>query len=732
MFYVDLKEAQQEEEEEDEETLEEDTSPTPPEGHRCDSLPFDERTKGVDGALYLPRGPGLDDRMRGEISGENMLDLLEKMAKYRLDDQRCSLPHPILYPPQGVREGPGKPPPDKEEPAAKASSRTRLEETLNQPPPYQQVVLPDTREYWDERPAGGGDPDITPTSTTASITTTAINNNNNNNINNNNTNKFETDESATYYRRFFSGQEHWNFYSTDQSQGPVVVSQRREGDKVRILVRLSDGLHHAYIPATGQDLKPAALVKRVKEDLSVERFNPVVSPEAPQLILEYDEHALKNQFKFGLIVQRFRQTVEEQLFANTGHSPALEQFLNLMGRRVKLKEHEGFKGGLDTQFGQTGEESLYEVFREKEVMFHVSTMLPFKEQDPQQLERKRHIGNDMVAVVFQEENTPFAPDMVASHFLHAYVVVQPIDPCTHNTRYRVSVTARSDVPFFGPTLPPSSTFAHGPLFKEFLLTKLINAEMACYKAHRFAKLEARTRSSLLTSLVDDLRNKTSEFLGQAEVQEAPKAEPTTTRFRDIVASLIGRKNQDGTSAPGGKKPPQTPNTLVTITPQSTRSKGSGESSGPRTPPSSPDTTPNTHLAHYESDDSSLNSMDIDSHQHPLNEDSDTGLESMSSAETPHKVAAACPLCGGQEEGPCALHADPEAVLRQVDALKQEINKLKCDKLDLLRQNVTCQRDIKKLKEKELKHASDLVSATKEIARLQGLLSDFGTGQVSAV
>lgn len=59
----------------------------------------------------------------------------------------------------------------------------------------------------------------------------------------------------------------------------------------------------------------------------------------------------------------------------------------------------------------------------------------------------------------------------------------------------MSVTARSDVPFFGPTLPSSSTFAHGPLFKEFLLTKLINAEMACYKAHRFAKLEVRLRMS---------------------------------------------------------------------------------------------------------------------------------------------------------------------------------------------------------------------------------------------
>ena len=54
-----------------------------------------------------------------------------------------------------------------------------------------------------------------------------------------------------------------------------------------------------------------------------------------------------------------------------------------------------------------------------------------------QLQRKRHIGNDIVAIVFQEDNTPFVPDMIASHFLHAYIVVQPIDPCTPNTQYKV-------------------------------------------------------------------------------------------------------------------------------------------------------------------------------------------------------------------------------------------------------------------------------------------------------
>lgn len=55
-----------------------------------------------------------------------------------------------------------------------------------------------------------------------------------------------------------------------------------------------------------------------------------------------------------------------------------------------------------------------------------------------QLQRKRHIGNDIVAVVFQEENTPFVPDIIQSNFLHAYVVVQVENACTGNVTYKVS------------------------------------------------------------------------------------------------------------------------------------------------------------------------------------------------------------------------------------------------------------------------------------------------------
>lgn len=143
---------------------------------------------------------------------------------------------------------------------------------------------------------------------------------------------------------------------------------------------------------------------------------------------------LVSTFKFGVLYQQFRQTTEEELFCNKVTTPAFNDFLNLLGQRIQLKDHKGYRGGLDIQNGHTGDTAVYEVFKDREIMFHVSTLLPYTDNDPQQLQRKRHIGNDIVAIVFQEENTPFCPDMIASHFLHAFIVVQVLDPNTPNTR----------------------------------------------------------------------------------------------------------------------------------------------------------------------------------------------------------------------------------------------------------------------------------------------------------
>ena len=54
--------------------------------------------------------------------------------------------------------------------------------------------------------------------------------------------------------------------------------------------------------------------------------------------------------------------------------------------------------------------------------------------------KKRHIGNDLLAVVFlEDEDTVFSPSLIQSHFLHSYIVVQLVKGSTQEEpKYRVS------------------------------------------------------------------------------------------------------------------------------------------------------------------------------------------------------------------------------------------------------------------------------------------------------
>lgn len=58
-------------------------------------------------------------------------------------------------------------------------------------------------------------------------------------------------------------------------------------------------------------------------------------------------------------------------------------------------------------------------------MFHVSSMLPHAPNDPQNIERKRHLGNDIVMILFQESDEPFQLNTITSKQNHIVVVVKP-------------------------------------------------------------------------------------------------------------------------------------------------------------------------------------------------------------------------------------------------------------------------------------------------------------------
>ncbi|XP_013770649.1 rap1 GTPase-activating protein 2b isoform X2 [Pundamilia nyererei] len=391
----------------------------------------------------------------------------------------------------------------------------RIEEVLERGGPYPQVILPEFGGYWIE------DPDAPPPSADCR---------GKEEVEEEGRQEEETapgdygyhleeiNEAARAYRKHFLGREHLNFSCSSSSVGNLLLSVRHEQEKehehllVIIRSRVKSVYHRLSLAELPDIPSVPELAKLLCDEAAGLRFSPVLYPKASQLIVNYDEHEVNNTYKFGVIYQRFGQVSEEELFRNNEETPAFTEFLQLLGETVDLQDFKGFRGGLDVSHGQTGSQSIYTVHRQQEIMFHVSTKLPFTEGDAQQLQRKRHIGNDIVALVFQEEATPFVPDMIASNFLHAFIVVQAEEPCSETTSYKVSVTAREDVPPFGPPLP-APVFKKGPEFREFLLTKLINAELACYKSDRFARLEERTRAALLDSLHDELQRRSQSMLG---------------------------------------------------------------------------------------------------------------------------------------------------------------------------------------------------------------------------
>lgn len=107
-------------------------------------------------------------------------------------------------------------------------------------------------------------------------------------------------------------------------------------------------------------------------------------------------------------------------------SEQFERFLKLMGDKIELAGWQGYRGDLDVSYNKNGEHSFYTKLGDIEVilqllkddilclrhsfvlplhdtvqvMFHVSTYLPYDPLDPQQIPRKKYIGNDLVTIVF--------------------------------------------------------------------------------------------------------------------------------------------------------------------------------------------------------------------------------------------------------------------------------------------------------------------------------------------
>lgn len=80
----------------------------------------------------------------------------------------------------------------------------------------------------------------------------------------------------------------------------------------------------------------------------------------PYIVTMYNNYVrylqvfIKSELKVGVIFVKEEQYTEEQILDNNENSPLFDEFLTLLGDRVRLRGFDKYKGGLDTVHDLTG------------------------------------------------------------------------------------------------------------------------------------------------------------------------------------------------------------------------------------------------------------------------------------------------------------------------------------------------------------------------------------------
>jgi signal-induced proliferation-associated 1 like protein 1/signal-induced proliferation-associated 1 like protein 2 len=272
------------------------------------------------------------------------------------------------------------------------------------------------------------------------------------------------------------------------------------------------------------------------------------------LVFESRDMRVTPHFKIGILYCAKGQTTEEQMFTNSEGSPDYDRFLELIGEKIVLAGWNRYNGGLDIKGpNTTGTHSHFTTFSGYDIMFHVSTMFPFStEGGAQQVHKKRHLGNDIILVVFQDEGAEdYIPNCVRSQYIQVTIVVRKMKNSPDSpgeTYYKVSVVRNSDVASFGPPLPFPAIMKHGPEFRSWLLYKIVNGELASYRSALFIKqLGAGFRSQCETLHEKYIRaaesQSTAEVAGEGMRKGIKVAGKAVSGLGKGMNKLIGGKKE---------------------------------------------------------------------------------------------------------------------------------------------------------------------------------------------
>ncbi|KAA8595134.1 hypothetical protein FQN60_012269, partial [Etheostoma spectabile] len=138
----------------------------------------------------------------------------------------------------------------------------------------------------------------------------------------------------------------------------------------------------------------------------------------------YDTH------KIGVVFVGAGQVNNEvAILSNEYGSNRYTAFLKGLGKLIHLKDCDPdqiFLGGLD-QYGDDGEFTYCWHDDIMQAIFHIATLMPNKESDKGCCNKKRHIGNDFVMVVYNDSGEEYKLGTIKGQFNFVEVIIKPLD-----------------------------------------------------------------------------------------------------------------------------------------------------------------------------------------------------------------------------------------------------------------------------------------------------------------
>lgn len=154
-------------------------------------------------------------------------------------------------------------------------------------------------------------------------------------------------------------------------------------------------------------------------------FQVIADPSAmSKFFSTLDRIPVIDTHKVGIMYVAPGQSEESDILRNTFGSPAYTRFLEGLGRLINLRgQVDVYAGGLDPD--DDGEYAYAWWNDIGQILYHTATMMPFNPDDPQCNNKKRHIGNDYVRIVWNDSGNPYRFDTLATQFQFVNIVIEP-------------------------------------------------------------------------------------------------------------------------------------------------------------------------------------------------------------------------------------------------------------------------------------------------------------------